>query len=183
MTVPPPNRPTVSTVLALMTSAGLQEEPNEEIRGLSILHHGLQCAALLRQTDSEDPELLVAGLLHDVGHLLAPGSEDVHGVVGAAYVRPVFGERVAALVEAHVPAKRYLVGAATDYRTRLSEGSARTLVAQGGAMTADESAAFRASPHFDAAVRLRMADESAKDPLATVPTLDSWISTLEFVSG
>ena len=125
----------------------------------------------------------MAGLLHDVGHVLSPGCADVHGAVGAAFVRPVFGERVAGLVEGHVPAKRYLVTVDASYREQLSEGSVRTLAAQGEAMTADEVSAFRASPDFADAVGLRRADEAAKDPGARVPGLDAWLSTLERVAG
>jgi predicted HD phosphohydrolase len=171
------------TVVALLQSAGSTEEPNEEIPGLTILHHGLQCAAHLLSSHPDDLELHVAGLLHDVGHVLAPGCEDVHGQVGATYLRPVFGDRVAGLIEDHVPAKRYLVSADGEYGSLLSEGSIRTLSLQGGAMSAGEAAAFRSSPHFDAAVQLRRADEAAKDPAANVPALDTWIATLELVAG
>ncbi len=182
MTEVPADRTTLAGVLAVLRQAGSLEEPNEEITGLSILHHGLQCAAHLRDSDPDDPELQVAGLLHDVGHVLMPGCEDIHGAVGAAFVRPVFGDRVAVLVESHVPAKRFLVTVDRSYRDRLSEGSARTLVGQGEAMTTDELARFRSSPCFDAAVALRRADEAAKDPRAEVPGLDEWLPTLETVA-
>ena len=98
-------------------------------------------------------------------------------------MRPCSGERVAALVESHVPAKRFLVTVDESYRQQLSEGSARTLVVQGETMTADELARFRSSPWFDAAVELRRADEAAKDPGARVPGLDDWLPTLEIVAG
>jgi len=176
-------RPTVATVVALLQRSAGVEEPNEETPGLTILHHGLQCAAHLRCTHPEDAQLQVAGLLHDVGHLLAPGQEDIHGLVGAEYVRPVFGERVAALVEDHVPAKRYLVAVDGAYRALLSPGSVRTLAKQNGPMTSEEVKAFGASPHFEAVVCLRRADESAKDPVAQVPWLDTWLSTLHAVAG
>lgn len=182
MTQVPVDPTTLAGVVAVLRQAGSFEEPNEEIAGLSILHHGLQCAAHLRDSDPDDPELQVAGLLHDVGHVLMPGCEDIHGTVGAAFVRPVFGDRVAVLVESHVPAKRFLVTVDQSYRARLSEGSTRTLVAQGEAMTADELARFRSSPSFDAAVGLRRADEAAKDPRAEVPGLDDWLPTLETVA-
>ncbi len=177
------DRPSLAAVIGVLEQAGLQEEPNEEIVGLTILHHGLQCAAQLKATHPADAELQVAGLLHDVGHVLVPGCADIHGAVGAAFVRPVFGERVAALVEGHVPAKRFLVTVDASYREQLSEGSARTLVEQGEAMTADELTRFRSSPFFDESVELRRADEAAKDPAAAVPGLDAWLSTLELVAG
>jgi predicted HD phosphohydrolase len=175
--------PTLATVIDLLRAAGSMEEPNEEITGLSLLHHGLQCAALLAATHPGDGQLQAAGLLHDVGHVLMPGCADVHGSVGAAWVRPVFGERVAALIEGHVPAKRYLVTVDRSYREQLSEGSIRTLAEQGGSMTADELSRFRSSPFFGAVVELRRADEAAKDPEASVPGLDTWLSTLEAMAG
>ena len=176
-------RPTVATVVDRLQRSADMEEPNEDTPGLTILNHGLQCAAHLRRSHPADAELQVAGLLHDVGHLLAPGCEDIHGLVGAGYVRPVFGERVAALIEYHVPAKRYLVATDGAYRALLSRGSVRTLAMQHGPMTSGEAAAFAASPHFEAAVCLRRADESAKDPVAEVASLDSWLSALLAVAG
>ncbi len=168
--------------MALLETTASVEEPNEEISGLSILHHGLQCADLLAASDPDDPELQVAGLLHDVGHVLAPGCEDIHGSVGADAVRPVLGDRVAALIEGHVPAKRYLVTVDPDYRSRLSAGSRRTLALQGETMTSAEVVAFSRTPYFDGSVRLRRADEQAKDPGAPVSPLDSWWSTLQLVA-
>jgi predicted HD phosphohydrolase len=175
--------PTLASVVALLERAGSIEEPNEEIDGLSILQHGLQCAESLRVSRPDDYELQVAGLVHDLGHLLEPRAEDRHGRIGAAFVQPVFGDRVAALVEEHVPAKRYLVTVDASYRGQLSAGSARTLVLQGEAMTDDEISQFRSSPHFDVAVELRRADEAAKDPGASVDPLDAWLPTMELLAG
>jgi predicted HD phosphohydrolase len=170
-------------IIDVLQRAGAMEEPNEEIRGLTILHHGLQCAEHLRRTCADDSELLAAGLLHDIGHLLAPGREELHGTAGAAFVRPVLGDRVAALIEAHVPAKRYLVTTDGSYRDRLSGGSVRTLMIQGQDMTDEELAAFEAGPYAEAALALRRADEESKDPAASVPDLASWLPTLISVAG
>jgi predicted HD phosphohydrolase len=183
MSQTPDSRPDLSAVVDLLQRAGSVEEPNEDIRGLTILHHGLQCAAWLRRTEPDDFGLQLAGLLHDVGHILAPGHEDAHGAVGATYVRPVLGDRVAALIEAHVPAKRYLVTVDGSYRSQLSEGSVRTLILQGDAMSDDEVEAFRAAPYAEAAVQLRRADEAAKDPGAEVDDLAAWLPTLVAAAG
>jgi predicted HD phosphohydrolase len=183
MSQTPDPRPDLEAVIDLLQRAGSVEEPNEDIRGLTILHHGLQCAAWLRHGQPDDPELHLAGLLHDVGHILAPGHEDAHGAVGAAYVRPVLGDRVAALIEAHVPAKRYLVTVDASYRSQLSDGSIRTLVVQGDAMSDEEVEAFRAAPYAEAAVQLRRADEAAKDPSAEVDDLAAWLPTLAAAVG
>ncbi len=174
----PGDRTGLAPLVETLRRAGSTEEPNEDIPGLTILHHGLQCAAILRSACPDDPELQLAGLLHDVGHVVAPGRPEDHGSVGAAFLRPLFGARVAALIEAHVPAKRYLVTTDRSYSERLSRGSLRTLTVQGELMTADEMREFRAGAHAEAALRLRTADEAAKDPTAEVPGLDSWMPLL-----
>jgi predicted HD phosphohydrolase len=183
VTSPPTDFPELERVVALLRAAGAREEPNESVAGLTILHHSLQCAARLRDERPDDPGLQVAGLLHDLGHLVAPGRDDAHGEVGAALARPVFGDRVADLVAAHVPAKRYLVTVDTAYRGRLSEGSLRTLAHQGGTMSAGEVADFRRAAVADDAVVLRRADEAAKDPAAAVPGLDTWLPILVRLAG
>jgi predicted HD phosphohydrolase len=165
-------------VMALMGEAANREEPNEDIAGLTIADHGLQCAALLREDHPGDTELQVAGLLHDVGHLLTTDAER-HGTAAADYLRPLFGPRLASLVEGHVPAKRYLVATDAGYRSGLSVGSRRTLDTQGGAMTTEEARVFRNRDDFEDVVALRRADEAAKDPGAVVASLESWLPVLE----
>lgn len=141
------------------------------------------CAALLAASDPDDTELQVAGLLHDIGHVLAPGADDAHGAVGGAVAGPVLGDRVADLIEGHVTAKRYLVTVDDAYRSVLSEGSLRTPAVQGDTMSVSEVDAFTRSAHFDAAVRLRRADEAAKDPTAVVPPLGHWLPVLGRLAG
>lgn len=168
----------VLTILEAGRRAG-----EEGAKAMTSLDHQLQCAALLREQYPEDTELQVAGLLHDIGHRLAPGRPELHGVLGGEYLRDLFGERVASLVELHVDAKRYLVSVEPDYRAQLSPGSAQTLIAQGEAMDEAEVEAFRAKPDADGAVALRRADEGAKVPGAVVPPVESWLPVLEAVAG
>ena len=84
------------------------------------LEHGLQAAALARAEAPDDPELIAAALLHDVGHLVLDEhnaaadfhEEDrAHEVAGHAFLNSRFSERVAAISLHHVAAKRYLCGA------------------------------------------------------------------------
>src|SRR6202034_194438 len=110
-----------------------------------------------------------------IGHRLAPGHPELHGTRGGAFVRDLFGERVSALIELHVDAKRYLVSVEPSYRDQLSSGSAQTLIAQGEAMTEEEIAEFVAKMHAEEAVVLRRADEMAKEPGRPVPSLDEWV--------
>lgn len=139
------------------------------------LDHALQCAALLEQSHPADIELQVAGLVHDLAHPWDGPGQPRHASMGAAAVRPLFGERMAALIAGHVPAKRYLVATRPEYAALLSEDSIMTLAAQRGAMSAAEVAGFECQPHWQAMVALRIADDSAKVPGAMVPDLQHWL--------
>jgi predicted HD phosphohydrolase len=148
---------------------------------LPVLDHGLQCASLLAEAFPDDEELQVAGLVHDVGHRLSPGASAAHGVIAADAVRDLLGDRVAALVELHVPAKRYLVTVEPSYRDGLSDGSAISLGRQGGELTDEERRVLEANPHLAGALALRRCDERAKDPDAIVDGLNRWRPIVERV--
>lgn len=147
------------------------EEP-----GFSELEHALQCAAELKAMAPGDEALQIAGLLHDVASGHCKSSE--HGEAGAGAVLGLFGERVAALVRLHVPAKRYLVSTDAAYRAKLSEVSTHTLSLQGGTMTPEEIANFESEPFWRDALRLRHADEAAKTIGRSVPGVESWLPVL-----
>jgi predicted HD phosphohydrolase len=165
--------------LLIRELASLSGTASDEAADFSELDHALQCALEVSQRVPDDIELQVAGLVHDIGHRF--GADAQHGRLGADFVRPVLGDRVAALVEAHVPAKRYLVTMERQYD--LSEVSRITLAVQGGPMSREELADFTAGPHHDAAVQLRRADDAAKTPGREVPGLDHWVPLLRQVSG
>jgi len=65
-------------------------------------------------------------------------------------------------VRLHVAAKRYLCATERDYFSRLAPDSVRSLALQGGPMTNEEAAAFRALPYVQDAMSLRQFDEAAK---------------------
>ncbi|MCF3136387.1 HD domain-containing protein [Streptomyces olivochromogenes] len=142
--------------------------------------HGLQTARLLERAHPEDYELQVAGLVHDLGHLLYPGDDAGHADHAAQALRPLLGERAARLVALHVPAKRYLVATAPD--RALSPQSALTLEAQGGAMTPAEVEEFRRDPLFSAAVALREADDAGKVVGLRTGTMEDWRPVVERVA-
>lgn len=151
--------------------------------GLSQLEHALQCAALARRQRADD-EVVLAALLHDIGHLVAPGPvrEEPgrhHGHEGAALLRPFVSPRVAWLVEHHVAAKRYLCAVDLRYAQRLSAASARSLVAQGGPLAPDERQALESHPWFAEAILIRQWDEAGKDPALSVPPLGDYGKLLE----
>jgi predicted HD phosphohydrolase len=144
----------------------------------SLLDHGLQVAAVLRTAYPDDVELQIAGLVHDIGHILGPRRDEVHAEVAASFVRPVLGERVAGLVRLHVPAKRYLVTTDPRYHQELEQDSIISLERQGGVLSADEVSDFESEPLAADALVLRRADEEGKVPGLAVPDLDGWLGPL-----
>jgi predicted HD phosphohydrolase len=175
-----PTQLTVDDIGALLGSAAAGK-PVEAGASFSHLDHALQTAALLRDA-APGEELAVAGLVHDIGHLL-PGVDDAgHAGAGAAGVRGSLGERVAGLVGLHVAAKRYLVADDGTYGGGLSAGSVTSLSMQGGPMSSDERAAFEASPLFREAVVLRRADDRGKVEGLVVDDLGVWMAAVRRVA-
>jgi predicted HD phosphohydrolase len=176
-----PARSVDELIERLAACAGVFDSLGPDGDPVDILDHGLQCAYELERTAPGDEELQVAGLVHDVGHALEGWHALDHGEVGAAYVAPVLGGRVARLVALHVPAKRYLV--ATDAAYELSDGSTRSLELQGGAMSDAEAAEFASDPDGTSAATLRRADEAAKVIGGVVPGLDRWAPVVRAVAA
>ncbi len=148
------------------------------------LEHALQTAAALRRDEPDDDELAVAGLVHDLGQLLAGARDKTHAADGAAAVRVVLGERVAGIVALHVEAKRYLVAVDGNYTARLAGDSVVSLGRQGGALDGAGAAAFLRRPWAADAVTLRRADDGGKaDGLGlVVEGLEAWVPLLRLVS-
>ncbi|WP_067714694.1 HD domain-containing protein [Nocardia yamanashiensis] len=175
---------TVDELLDLLAACeDVWDMPDRSGDPVDILDHDRQCAELLRRDFPDDEELQVAGLVHDIGHLLVPGDDAGHGRHGAEAVRGLLGDRVARLTELHVTAKRYLAATDSAHAAALSPSSQRTLVAQGGPMTPDEVAAFEADPDFRAAIELRRADDAGKVVGLTVHPLAWWRPVIERVAA
>ena len=166
-------------VEVLATGAGHPLGPGVPV---SQLDHALQTAALLAHLHPGDDELVAAGLVHDMGHLLPGGTDETHASDAATAVRRALGERVAATVGLHVAAKRFLVATDDDYGGVLSADSVVSLGRQGGAMTPEGVAAFQARPWAADAVALRRADDSGKVEGLAVGDLAGWIPLLQEVS-
>ncbi len=146
------------------------------------LEHALQSAALAIDDDAP-PELVVAALLHDIGHLLDQRSDDEqrrdidlrHECLGADWLTRWFPASITEPVRQHVLAKRYRAGNA-DYVASLSEESRRTLQVQGGELTPEQRRRFEDLPYAADAIALRRWDDAAKVAGAMVPPIEAYIA-------
>ncbi|HQR90823.1 MAG: metal-dependent phosphohydrolase [Caulobacter sp. 12-67-6] len=148
---------------------------------VSQLEHALQTAHHAR-VDDAPPALIVAALLHDIGHLMQKTGENAadlgidtrHEHIGGGYLARAFGPDVTEPIRLHVAAKRYRVAVDPAYFERLSAASLQSLALQGGPMSPDEITAFLAEPAAQDALRLRGYDEAGKAPDADVAGLDAY---------
>jgi len=154
------------------------------------LAHALQSAECAERDGANDA-LIVAALLHDLGHLLAKqgdhdvvqGIDDRHEALAVTALKPLFGEDVLAPIALHVAAKRYLCAVEPGYHAALSPASQASLQLQGGAMADTEVARFAASRHAEAALRLRRWDDEAKVVGKMTPSLSHYLAIAYRVAG
>lgn len=144
---------------------------------VDMLQHSLQTAACARAAGESDA-LVLAALLHDVGHVIgharagAWGLPD-HAEVAARHLQQWLPAGVVEPVRLHVAAKRYLVATDATYLGLLSEASIETLRQQGGPFTDEEATAFELEPFVEEATRLRRYDDGGKvDGLDVAPLAD-----------
>jgi phosphonate degradation associated HDIG domain protein len=169
----------VDEVISLLRDSGGEQYFGEPV---SKLEHAEQCAWHAQQAGA-DEELILASLLHDVGHLIdtesAVRDERVgvvnHDDVGRQWLlERGFSERLATLVGGHVDAKRYLTATNASYMERLTPASQETLRLQGGPMDESTAETFACAPELRDMLRLRSWDEMAKDPQWRGPGLESY---------
>jgi 2-amino-1-hydroxyethylphosphonate dioxygenase (glycine-forming) len=173
--------PTEATneIFALLLRRGQEDYFGEPV---SQIEHAVQCAQLAEE-EGYGEEVILAALLHDIGHICAlPGEEEMPGLgimrheqVGAFYLRKCgFSEKICRLVEGHVQAKRYLTFRDTQYYQNLSEASRQTLKIQGGRMDTEEAEAFETNFLFELMVKMRLWDEAGKDINKPLPNMDRY---------
>jgi len=173
----------VDELSALFDSHGAAAYFGEPV---TMSEHALQ-AAYFAQREAAPPALVVAALLHDIGHLLAAVPDDFaewntdgrHEELGGRWLATRFFAEVSEPVRLHVPAKRYLCATDAQYFAKLSPASVHTLELQGGPMSPSEIAAFEKERYFRQAVRVRQWDDQGKIAGLTTPLLASYGALLE----
>jgi len=153
---------------------------------VSMTEHGLQAAHFAR-TETAPDALVVAALLHDVGHLIETVPDSIedwrsdarHEETGARWLSQRFSAEVSEPVRLHVPAKRYLCTTDARYFAMLSPASVHTLRLQGGPMSAEEVARFEAEHYYREAVRVRRWDDQGKVAGLKTPPLEAYAPLIE----
>lgn len=136
---------------------------------VTMAEHMLQGAYLAEQA-GEGEEIIVAALLHDIGHFtsefgmfsMADTEDRYHEAAGASVLAGFFPSVVTDCVRYHVAAKRYLCAVDPDYFGKLSEASVHSLNLQGGPMNPGEVEDFERNPNLDDIVKVRHFDDAGK---------------------
>jgi phosphonate degradation associated HDIG domain protein len=173
----------IDEILALYQRHGSEAYFGECV---SMTEHGLQAAHFAREAGAT-PALIVAALLHDVGHLIEDVANDIaewtadaaHERVGGAWLAHRFPPAVSEPVRLHVPAKRYLLATDADYLAMLSPASVITLRLQGGPMSPAEAARFETEAFHRDAVLIRRCDDRGKVAGLNTPRIEDYGAMIE----
>ena len=174
-------------ILAIFQRCGSSAYFGESV---SMTEHALQ-AAYFAQAAAAPPALIVAALLHDIGHLVDDVPSDIadwtmdahHEEIGSRWLATRFLPEVSEPVRLHVPAKRYLLATDAGYFAKLSPASVITLKLQGGPMTAQEVAKFESERFYKEAVRVRQWDDRGKVAGLKTPGLSDYGALIEALTG
>ena len=199
-----------ASIIDILVKHGQSDYIGEPI---SQIEHSLQCAYLAAQNvaDSQtivaallhdigqiipesDAEIFLKGKVQNMRQDVAGSRLDLksagsvgrisHETLGAQYLLALgFPAKVAELVEAHVPAKRYLCATEDGYYETLSEASKESLRFQSGPMSPEEVQNWQAGKWAEEKTNLRRWDDGAKVVGLEVPSLDAYRAVLEEVLG
>ncbi len=172
----------IETIFTTLRKGGARRLPDAPE---GILRHGLVAAAHARDAGAA-PDMIVAALLHDVGHLLDLDDNDgfdddrdvEHAALGAAWLSLWLPETVTRPIELHVHAKRYLARDARFIDT-LTPMSRASLGLQGGPHGDAEAAIFERESYFADALRVRAWDDAPDLADARIGTLEDYGALIE----
>lgn len=171
--------PSIDIIVETFSQKGRLRYGHEQV---TQLEHALQSASLAEKDQASD-QLVVAALLHDIGHILNRDQlpvglnadlHDMHEEIGYHWLMKTFGKDVAEPVRLHVEAKRYLCTKDPSYMGKLTPTSLKSFHDQGGMMDHEEQKAFEFNPYFEDALSLRKWDDLAKEIDAEVNGLEHY---------
>ena len=173
-------------ILSIYQARGGEAYFGEQV---SMTEHGLQAAHFAAAEGAPQP-LIVAALLHDIGHLLEAVPDAIedwtvdahHEELGARWLARRFDAEIAEPVRLHVPAKRYLCATDAHYLAQLSAASVHTLKLQGGPMSPRELPQFEAQRFWREAVRVRRWDDQGKVAGLKTRSLGEYAALIEEVA-
>ncbi|MEP6971450.1 MAG: HD domain-containing protein [Betaproteobacteria bacterium] len=156
----------VAFLADIFARRGAEEYLGEPVTMAEHMLQAAQCA----QDAGQSSAVIVAALLHDIGHFTSEfgtySPDDVvgkhHEDAGAAVLAPFFPPQVTDCVRFHVAAKRYLCATRPEYFQKLSTASVHTLMLQGGPMGSSEAAAFERNAHWRDVIKVRVYDDTGK---------------------
>ncbi len=157
---------------------------------VSMTEHMLQTAWIAEKA-GEDRTVIVAALLHDIGHYTGEfgddyidiGVDNLHEVAGERFLKRWFPPTVTEPVRWHVDAKRYLCAVEPTYFSTLTEASVRTLALQGGPMSSGEVVRFSANPLLDTILKVRRFDDGGKVQGRKTPDLEHYLAVVGELLG
>ena len=153
---------------------------------VTMSQHMLQAAQCAKKSGADD-SLIVAALLHDIGHYqneipetaLAKGKNNYHEEAGANFLEDYFPLSVVEPIRQHVATKRYLCAVRPEYFELLSAASIDTLNLQGGPMTSEEVIEFEKNDYLEECIKLCYWDEDAKDSNRICPSFSYYRALIE----
>ena len=184
MSTPSLNRDTiVDFILDLFARRGAEEYMGEAVSMSQHMEQSAACAV----ADGAGDELVIAALLHDIGHFvgdfpidaLENGIDNLHQEAGARFLQPYYPASVTEPIRLHVAAKKYLCAVDRGYFECLSDASIDSLRIQGGAMSQAEIEIFEFNPHYQAAVQTRKYDDDGKIAGLDIRPVESYCDKLE----
>ena len=135
---------------------------------ISLTNHSIQTARQLDEWSAGTASSIVAGLLHDYGHMINEHPCQInyhinnrHEILGARYLKHLgFPENILYPIRMHVQMKRYFKATQDDYK--LHDVANKSLILQGGIMDdINEINKLKNNKYFDQTAILRISDDSA----------------------
>ena len=173
----------IDFILDLFSRRGAEEYMGEAVSMAQHMEQSAACAV----ADGADDALIVAALLHDIGHFVGDfpidsleiGIDNYHEEAGAQFLTPFFPSSVTEPIRLHVAAKKYLCAVDKSYFERLSDASKQSLQVQGGPMNEADIHEFESNPHHQSAVKLRYYDDEGKVSGLDIKSIDQYREKLE----